>query len=57
MLHGWESGLDASPLYDAAYGLQHPGPVTESLYLKLYPKFDELEPVLLPPASTKVVLG
>lgn len=43
VLHGWESGLDASPLYDAAFGLKHPGPVTPALYLELYPKFDELQ--------------
>lgn len=36
VLHGWESGLDASPLYDAAYGLKPPvGPVTKRLYLEL----------------------
>jgi hypothetical protein len=36
VLHGWESGLDASPLYDAAYGLKSPvGPVTQKLYLEL----------------------
>jgi len=42
IIHGWESGLDASPLYDAAFGLKHPGPVSMALYLRLYPKFDEL---------------
>jgi glycogen debranching enzyme len=44
-MHGWESGLDASPLYDAAYlGVNRVpvGPVTENLYLELYPKFEEL---------------
>ena len=38
VIHGWESGLDASPAYDAAYGITDPQPTFDSLY----PKFDEL---------------
>eukprot|EP01062_Namystynia_karyoxenos_P066248 TRINITY_DN60210_c0_g1_i1.p2 TRINITY_DN60210_c0_g1~~TRINITY_DN60210_c0_g1_i1.p2 ORF type:complete len:484 (+),score=144.07 TRINITY_DN60210_c0_g1_i1:70-1452(+) len=42
IIHGWESGLDASPMYDRAYGIKDAGPVTEALYLRMYPKFVEL---------------
>jgi len=38
IIHGWESGLDASPIYDPAYGVTVPRPPA----LDLYPKFDEL---------------
>jgi len=40
VIHGWESGLDASPIYDPAYGI--PANNTHPSYLQLYPKFDEL---------------
>jgi hypothetical protein len=43
ILHGWESGLDASPAYDEAYGLPRTKLLNSSLaVLELYPKFDEL---------------
>jgi hypothetical protein len=38
IIHGWESGLDASPLYDGPYGVTSPQPS----YFELYPKFAEL---------------
>jgi len=38
ILHGWESGLDASPLYDAPYQVPNPQPTL----LQMYPKFVEL---------------
>lgn len=38
ILHGWESGLDASPLYDGAYNVHEPKPALS----ELYPKFMEL---------------
>jgi hypothetical protein len=38
ILHGWESGLDASPLYDGAYNVHNPQPALS----ELYPKFTEL---------------
>eukprot|EP01125_Pyxidicula_operculata_P002557 TRINITY_DN12410_c0_g1_i1.p1 TRINITY_DN12410_c0_g1~~TRINITY_DN12410_c0_g1_i1.p1 ORF type:complete len:455 (+),score=78.79 TRINITY_DN12410_c0_g1_i1:126-1490(+) len=38
IIHGWESGLDASPLYDLPYGVTVPQPT----YWELYPQFDEL---------------
>lgn len=37
IIHGWESGLDASPAYDEAYGVSNPKPK----FLELYPKFYE----------------
>jgi len=40
IFHGWESGLDASPIYDLAYGI-HPSN-THPTYLELYPHFTEL---------------
>ncbi|KJE92396.1 hypothetical protein CAOG_03374 [Capsaspora owczarzaki ATCC 30864] len=40
VLHGWESGLDASPAYDQAYGI--PEDVPQPPYLLLYPRFEEL---------------
>ncbi len=36
IIHGWESGLDASPLYDEPYGVKEPG------FKQLYPKFLKL---------------
>lgn len=38
IIHGWESGMDASPVYDAAYGVSSVQPS----FAELYPKFDEL---------------
>lgn len=38
ILHSWESGLDASPLYDLPYNVKHPKPTL----LEMYPKFIEL---------------
>jgi len=38
ILHGWESGLDASPAYDLAYGVT----TTNPNFWELYPKFEEL---------------
>jgi Mannosylglycerate hydrolase MGH1-like glycoside hydrolase domain len=38
IIHGWESGLDASPTYDQAYGVKDPKPE----FLSLYSKFIEL---------------
>jgi hypothetical protein len=43
VLHGWESGLDASPAYDEAYGLNASRLLNSTAdFLLLYPKFDEL---------------
>jgi len=33
IIHPWESGIDASPLYDPVWGLENPG------FWQLYPKF------------------
>ena len=41
MIHGWESGLDASPAYDEAYGV-YVTKVNQSSYAELYPRFTEL---------------
>jgi hypothetical protein len=38
ILHGWESGLDASPAYDLAYGVNSTNPD----FWELYPQFEEL---------------
>mgnify|MGYP001600702758 FL=1 len=38
IMHGWESGLDASPLYDLAYNVTEPRPSLK----QEYPKFEEL---------------
>lgn len=38
ILHGWESGMDASPLYDAMYNVTNPQPALD----EMYPKFGEL---------------
>ncbi len=38
ILHSWESGLDASPAYDLAYGITEPKPAL----IELYSKFVEL---------------
>lgn len=40
VIHGWESGLDASPAYDQAYGI--PVEIPKPPYALLYPRFDEL---------------
>eukprot|EP00041_Stephanoeca_diplocostata_P017071 m.339563 g.339563 ORF g.339563 m.339563 type:complete len:470 (-) comp20584_c0_seq17:969-2378(-) len=40
IIHGWESGLDASPAYDGAYDIPDSDPVPR--FAQLYPKFDEL---------------
>lgn len=37
IVHGWESGIDASPLYDPAHGVKNP------TYKELYPKFLTLQ--------------
>ncbi len=41
IIHSWESGLDASPLYDKPYNVKHPQPK----FSELYPKFVELTAV------------
>lgn len=41
VIHGWESGLDASPAYDEAYGV-YVTKVNQSSYAELYPRFTEL---------------
>ena len=38
IIHSWESGLDASPLYDKPYNVKDPKPTL----LEMYPKFIEL---------------
>ncbi len=38
ILHPWESGLDASPLYDLPLGVKHPKPA----FSEMYPQFVEL---------------
>ena len=38
IIHGWESGLDASPAYDLMLDIHVPQPTFD----ELYPKFDEL---------------
>jgi hypothetical protein len=40
IIHGWESGLDASPAYDPAYGIKADNP--HPSFWELYPKFTEL---------------
>jgi glycogen debranching enzyme len=40
IFHGWESGLDASPIYDLAYGI--PPSTPHPPFLDLYPRFTEL---------------
>eukprot|EP01012_Entosiphon_sulcatum_P063844 TRINITY_DN9199_c0_g1_i1.p1 TRINITY_DN9199_c0_g1~~TRINITY_DN9199_c0_g1_i1.p1 ORF type:complete len:472 (-),score=93.69 TRINITY_DN9199_c0_g1_i1:23-1414(-) len=42
IVHGWESGLDASPLYDKAYSIFTPRKADSVLYWEMYPKFVEL---------------
>ncbi|CUE73437.1 glycoside hydrolase, putative [Bodo saltans] len=37
ILHGWESGLDASPIYDAAYNVS-----SNPTFEQMYPHFDDL---------------
>jgi len=39
IFHGWESGLDASPIYDPSYGL--PEDITHPKWDELYPHFLE----------------
>lgn len=31
IIHGWESGMDASPAYDRAYGITEPKPAFKRL--------------------------
>jgi hypothetical protein len=38
IVHSWESGMDASPAYDEAYGLK----TAQPWFLELYPRFVEL---------------
>eukprot|EP00877_Chromochloris_zofingiensis_P005892 jgi/Chrzof1/1556/Cz10g12100.t1 len=38
IIHGWESGIDASPAYDAAYGITDPHPSSRNIY----PRFIKL---------------
>lgn len=39
IIHPWESGLDASPMYDEALKVKNPKPKLK----ELYPKFEELQ--------------
>lgn len=39
IFHGWESGLDSSPIYDPSYGL--PPEITHPKWAELYPHFLE----------------
>jgi len=41
VIHGWESGLDASPAYDEAYGV-YVTDVNLTSYTELYPRFGQL---------------
>ena len=41
IIHGWESGLDASPTYDPAYGV-YVTDLSKVAFAELYPRFDEL---------------
>lgn len=38
IIHPWESGLDASPMYDEALGVKNPQPKLS----ELYPQFEQL---------------
>jgi len=41
ILHGWESGLDASPSYDEAYSVNITD-LSKVAFMELYPRFEEL---------------
>lgn len=38
VIHPWESGLDASPMYDEALGVKHDKPKL----MEMYPQFEKL---------------